>query len=260
MLLLVEYVNIDGALLRIPTFAPFREFSITIHSSLLPIVSRHPALWLQQTVEPPTMSEGVAATRTCAHSTINVSTSVGRKCSTPHPSQSSPYGVHPHLSGDVHSPSELLALKTKDLVPPRCATAPMSVGRDRMKLQCLPREWVGLRKPALASMSQQAPWTFTNHVSGARINRVRDFRILQEEQTPGQWHHSLPRPLPNKLETLPRLVEVSLTKRFPRPAVRKRTTRNYFVEFVRWIWILVEGIKSCGFASLRARHKVWSLA
>ena len=40
---LVEPVKIDGALLRIPTFAPFMEFSITIHSSLLPIVGRHPA-------------------------------------------------------------------------------------------------------------------------------------------------------------------------------------------------------------------------
>ena len=90
----------------------------------------------------------------------------------------------------------------------------MSVGRDRMKLQCLPREWVALRKPALASMSQQAPWTFTKHVSGARINQVRGFRTLQEEQTTGQWHHSLPRPLPNKLDTLTRLVEVLLTNRF----------------------------------------------
>ena len=205
------------------------------------------------------MSEGVAATRTCAHSTINVSTSVGRKCSTPHPSQSSPYGVHPHLSGDVHSPSELLALKTKDLVPPRCATAPMSVGRDRMKLQCLPREWVGLRKPALASMSQQAPWTFTNHVSGARINQVRDFRTLHEEQTPGQWHHSLPRPLPKKLETLPRLVEVSLTKRFPHPAVRKRMTRNYFVDLFGGSGFLLKASNHVVLRRCVLDTKVWSL-
>ena len=89
-------------------------------------------IWVQQTSEVPPMSEGLAATHTCAHPTSNVGTSLGRNCSTAHPSQTSPYGsVHPHLAGDVHSPVRASGVEKEGSRPTACATAPMLVSCDR---------------------------------------------------------------------------------------------------------------------------------
>ena len=47
-------------------------------------------IWVQKPFEIPPMSEGIAATLTCAHPTSNAGTSLGRNCRTGHPSKSSP--------------------------------------------------------------------------------------------------------------------------------------------------------------------------
>ena len=50
-------------------------------------------LWVQKTSEIPSMSEGVAIARTCAHSTSNTCTRLGRHCKTTRPSQSPSHGA-----------------------------------------------------------------------------------------------------------------------------------------------------------------------
>ena len=89
-------------------------------------------LWVQKTSEVSSIFEGVAATHTCAHSTSNACTSVGRQCSTTHPSQSFPYGsIHPHLAGNVHASVRASGAEKEGSCPTACATSPILVGRDR---------------------------------------------------------------------------------------------------------------------------------
>ena len=61
-------------------------------------------LWLQKTSQLSSLLETVATAQTCAHSTSNVCSSLGRHCNTTHPSQPSSFGnEYPHFAGDVHA-------------------------------------------------------------------------------------------------------------------------------------------------------------
>ena len=77
-----------------------------------------PPLWVQTTSEVPSMFEGLATSHTCAHSTSNACTSLGKQCVTAHLSQTSPYDrVQPHLAGNVNASVRASGIE-KDLVPP----------------------------------------------------------------------------------------------------------------------------------------------
>ena len=116
-----EDVEIDGALVAYSNDF-VQGFQHHHGSQLLATVmdrGRHSALLIQQTSEAPSMFEDVATAHTCAHPTSNACTSLGRHCNTTHPSQS-----HPHMAPFIlilqvtyMRPSELLALRKKDLVP-----------------------------------------------------------------------------------------------------------------------------------------------
>ena len=71
------------------------------------------------------MLEGVATTHTGG-------TSLGRNCSTAHPSRTSPHGsVHSHLAGDVHASVRASGIEKKGSCPTTGAKSAMLVGRDR---------------------------------------------------------------------------------------------------------------------------------
>ena len=90
-------------------------------------------LWVWKTFEVPPVFECVATAHTCTHSTSTACTSLGRHCNTTRLSQSSSCGsVHPHLAGHVR-PSEVLALRKKDLAPPLVPPHPCDRGhRNRI--------------------------------------------------------------------------------------------------------------------------------
>ena len=110
--------------------------------------------------------------------------------------------------------------------------------------------------PAAAKMFKTAAETL-----GASIDLARGFRTLQEAQRRGQWrafssvtrydkssrlaanHHSLPRPLRDKLETLEQRAEVLLTKRLQ---VQRLTSAS-----------LVSVCLTCSVASLQKPRISW---
>ena len=138
---LVEHVNVDGAQVTYSNVCSVQgvqhHHGTQFLAAVMDLLAVHQPLCVQQTAEVPLISEGVAATHTRAHPTNNASTNVGRNCSTLHPSQSSPCGsVHPHHPGDVHSPVRASGVENEGSCPTACATAPMSVGRDRNIRNC----------------------------------------------------------------------------------------------------------------------------
>ena len=118
--------------------------------------------------------KGVPATRTCAHPTSNVGTSLGRITGQLHPSQSSPCGsVRPHLAGVVHASVRALGVEKEGYCSSACATSPTVVGRDRTFRNCRAPRWVCSRGPLLASIDHvpNAP-DWSQHRSGARFRNV----------------------------------------------------------------------------------------
>ena len=173
------------------------------------------------------MFEAVAAGHTCAHSTRNACTSLGRELQ-----HTSPFSIVSTCQSILillvtyMRPSELLALRKKDLVPPACATSPVLVDHDRSFrnwsiYQDRNSRWVSPRGQSLVSMGQQAlarteVWIFgrldlyfdypasaklfktatalgisgmtmyQTRHSGASIDRLRGFRTLHKVQKRGQ--------------------------------------------------------------------------
>ena len=118
-------------------------------------------IWAQESSEAPPMSEGVAVTQGCAHTTSSGNIGLRWDGSTARFSKSSPHGsVHPHLAGDVHVSGRVPGVEKKKNCPTPCAASPSLVGRNRNF-----RNWnvhqdrdrlVGPHGQALASMGQQA--------------------------------------------------------------------------------------------------------
>ena len=76
--------------------------------------------------------EGVETAHTCAHSTSNACTSLGRHGNATRPCQSSSYGsVHPHLAGNPHASVRASGIEKERSCPTACATSPALVHRDR---------------------------------------------------------------------------------------------------------------------------------
>ena len=111
---LVEDVEIDGVLVAYSNDC-FIQGVQHHHGSQLraALMDRWPSFsrfGSRKTSEVPSVFDGVATVHTCAHSTSNACTCLGRHCNTTRPSQSSSSGtVHSHLAGDYMRPSELLS-------------------------------------------------------------------------------------------------------------------------------------------------------
>ena len=115
---------------------------------------------------------------------------LGRNCRTAHPSQSSPcFGnVRPHLAGDVHVFGRVPDVEEEISCPTACAASP-HVGRSRSqppKMECPPRR---VRDASVLVDQHKLQWVNklltvhqTRH-SGANVDRVQGFRILQEVQS-----------------------------------------------------------------------------
>ena len=88
------------------------------------------------------------------------------------------------------------------------------------------------------SIQQPTPWDSAafpcaKHVTVVpAFDRVRVFPTLTLLEIPkrGRWHHSLLRPLRDKLETLVQRAEVLLTKAILVPAVQKRMSGRYLLD------------------------------
>ena len=140
---------------------------------------------------------------------------------------------------------------------------------ERICQDSTPR-WISLHGPELFSVGQHAlaiadVWTIDgNHLADSNrrhatqrvdrparrrrvgIARVQVFSTLEEVQKRGQWHHSLPRPLPNQLDTrvtCRRIVDKAIAS----PAAHERMTGKYLLG-VCWIWLLGRSDESFGFA------------
>ena len=161
------------------------------------------------------MSEGMAATHTCAHPTSNASASLARNCSTAHPSQSSPYGsVHPHLAGHEHASVTASDVEKEGSCPTAYATSPLLASRDRGFRHCSvyqdkdPR-WVGPRETSSQQAHGHAPNTsqWSQHRSGANLQ-----------------HHSPPLTFRNKLGILAQPVEMMIRQAARRVFVSRVST------------------------------------
>ena len=205
-----------------------------------------------------------------AHPTSNAGASLGKNCSTAHPSERSPQGnVHPHLAGGVHSPFRASGVGKEGSCLTACDTAPTLVGRDlsfRSWSVYQGLQWVGPRETALASMSQQAPGHVPNrsqwsqHRPGTqfqnnakRVKKFQQCRKIRPGQSPFR-RLRLSRPLRNKLETLARRVEGLLIGRLRIHISSQADAWKVYAQRVRWTWLLGEGVKSFRLAWPCARH------
>ena len=160
-------------------------------------------LWVQQTSEVPSMFEGVATAHTCAHSTSNACTSLGRHCNTTRPSDSSCKAAFIIILLVTHvRPSELQGLRKKELVPPLAPLLPcwsIVIARFRTKTGIRDGsvltdqrwlQWINKLLPAFkAANLKEQDWNF-DHPAAAKLSETATDASGLNDMTMYQTRHS----------------------------------------------------------------------